>query len=323
MRLLPLTWLLFVALLAGCAPSFLVTPVNNTQDIEELTVREAGLFAPKIAIVEVEGVLLNARSGGVLQPQENRVSLFTQQLDAAARDPSVKAVVLRINSPGGAVTASDIMYQQVVRFRKTTGKPVVAAAQDVCASGAYYVACGADELIVHPTSIVGSIGVIYQTFNVERTLDMVGVRAEAIKSGPRKDMASPLRPLTPGERQIIQSMIDEYFARFRTIVLAAHPVESPEVIEQATDGRVFTGEQAVQWKLADRSGTLEDAIDRAAQLAKIDQPRVVLYRRPFGYGGSIYAASDTPPASAQSIQVNLPGIDNRLGPGFYYLWEGR
>src|SRR4051812_12941895 len=169
--------------LSGCSPSFLITPVQNTNAIEEVTVEPGQGWSPKkIAIIEVEGMLINARTGAFLGPQENTVSVFKQQLTQAAEDPDVKAVVLRINSPGGTVTSTDTMYTQLKTFRSKTHKPVVASAQDVCASGAYYVACGADKIVTHPTTVIGSIGVIFQDFDVADGMAKLGIRSNAIKS---------------------------------------------------------------------------------------------------------------------------------------------
>src|SRR4051794_18664883 len=162
--------LLPFCILSGCMPSFLITPVSSNQSLKEVTVEEGtggGFLSSqsKIVIIEVEGMLLNARTGGFLQAQENDVSLFAQQLKKAEQDGAVKAIVLRINSPGGTVSASDLMYEEVLRFKQRSKKVVVASAQDIAASGAYYVACSADKVVVQSTSVVGSIGVIFNTFD--------------------------------------------------------------------------------------------------------------------------------------------------------------
>ncbi|MGH7215369.1 MAG: signal peptide peptidase SppA [Tepidisphaeraceae bacterium] len=321
---LPLLALFF--LLVGCGtPSLLITPVANTQRLEAVEVEPGdGWFPKKIAIIEVEGMLLNARTGGFLQPQENKVSLFVEQLDVAARDPNVKAVVLRVNSPGGTVTASDTMYQKVVDFKKKTGKPVVASLQDVAASGGYYVATGADQIVAHPMSVVGSIGVIYHTFNIEGTLRKIGAEAKSITSGPFKDMGSPFKALSDDERAIMQRMVDEYYGRFVGMVVSQRPGVAAEAARQkiATDGRVFTGEQAVKVGLVDRTGLHEDAIDTARALAKAPGASVILYKRPYGYSGSIYASTEaTPQPQANVLHLSLPGARELLPTGFYYLWE--
>src|SRR5439155_6131609 len=135
-------------------------------------------------------------------------------LEMAEKDPSVKAVVLRVNSPGGTVTASDIMYETLLRFKQQTHKPVVASLQDLAASGAYYISCGADKIVAHPTSVVGSIGVIFNAFILQGTLEKIGAKAEAIKSGPLKDMGSPFREIDPESLAVMQRMVDEDYKRF-------------------------------------------------------------------------------------------------------------
>ncbi|HRK32780.1 MAG TPA: S49 family peptidase, partial [Tepidisphaeraceae bacterium] len=211
-QLLPLAaaWFLTILTAAGCSPpSVLLTPVFDSPKLKEQTV-QSGRFldGSKIAIIEVEGLLMNARAaGGIVGARENRLSLFTQQLERAETDRKVKAVVLRINSPGGTVTCSDAMYELVQRFKKRTGKPVIASFQEVAASGAYYVACAADTVVAQPSSVCGSIGVIFSSFNLEGTMNLIGVKPETVKSGRLKDMASPFKPLEGEERKIVQEMI--------------------------------------------------------------------------------------------------------------------
>jgi protease-4 len=309
--------------LAGCGvPSFLVTPVQNTSQLQEHTVREgSGWRQPKIALIEVEGMLMNMRTGGFLQPSENSVSRFTQEMERAAADPQVKAVVLRVNSPGGTVAASDVMYQTVKRFKEKTKKPVVASLQDVAASGAYYVSCSADKIVAHPMSVVGSIGVIFNTMNLEGTLAKIGAKVEAIKSGPLKDMGSPFRELDPQSRAVMQGMVNEYYGRFVSIVTSHRALKDEETRKTATDGRVFSGIRAVELGLADKVGLLDDAIDEAKSLAGAPNAKVVLYKRPYGYTGSIYASGSTPEPQANVMQLKLPGVGDPLPVGFYYLWN--
>lgn len=314
---------LMAGMLSGCGvPSFLITPVSNTNRLEEVQVQPgSGWSQPKIAIIEVEGMLVNARSGGFLQPTENKLSLFTQQLEKAEKDPRVVAVVLRINSPGGTVTCSDTMYTMVEQFRQKTGKPVLASTQEVAASGAYYIACGCDQIVAHPTSVIGSIGVVFETFDVSRGMDKLGIRAESIKSGDLKDMGSPFRPLAPEARAVMQGMIDEYYARFVSVVKSNRQLKPTASLATVTDGRVFSGQQAHELGLVDRLGTLEDAVALARQLSGSPNARVVMYKRPYGYGGSIYADGSTPLPRSNVLTLELPETDLLLPHGFYYLWR--
>jgi protease-4 len=322
MRIIPLAVVLF---LVGCsAPSFLVTPVANSQKLDEIGVKSGkGAFPPKIALIEVEGMLVNARTGGLFQAQENKLSLFTQQMDAAAADPKVKAVVLRVNSPGGTVTCSDTMYQLIKKFREDTHKPVIASGQEVMASGAYYLSTACDDIVVQPTTVVGSIGVIFELFEVDQGLAKLGITANAIKSKPHKDIGSPFRAMALEERQILQSTVDEYYQRFIGVVQAKYHLTDADTIATATDGRVFSGEQAKKIGLVDKVGLLEDAIDLAKQKSGANNAEVVMYKRPYGYMGSIYADTSTPaPNAAQANVLQLPlPASMSLPRGFYYLWQ--
>lgn len=313
------------AFVAGCgAPSLLITPVSNTNALTEQTVDEGeGMFHKKIVIIPIEGTLMNARSTNFMGNGENQVSLVAQQLKKAAEDSRIAAVVLRINSPGGTVTSSDTLYQMVQQFKLKTHKPVIASAQEVAASGGYYVACASDQIVAGPTSVVGSIGVIFTTFDIEGTMGKVGVRSYTIKSGPLKDMGSPFKAMTPGEREVIQGIVNDYFGRFRGIVATSRKLDADRVTK-VTDGRVFTGEQALALGLVDRTGTLEDAIDLAREKAGVPTASVVLYTRPYGYGGSIYASNQAPApqASGGITRLEIPGFNNEAMPsGFYYLWQ--
>lgn len=306
----------------GCgAPSFLVTPVSSSTKLREEIVAEGRGWCPdKVVIIEVEGMIVNARSGGFLQARENKVSLFAQQMKKAEEDPRVKAVVLRINSPGGTVAATEAMYETVLRFREKTRKPVVAASQEVAASGGYYLACAADQVVVQPTSIVGSIGVIFQTFDISGTLGKIGARTEAIKSGQMKDMGSPLKTMTAEERAVMQGIVDQFYGRFKGVVKRGRGLDDARVAS-VSDGRVFTGEQAVELGLADKMAMLPEAIEIAKELGKSPEAAVVLYRRPYGYGGSIYARDGGEPPEANVIQLNLEPSRAMLPTGFYYLWD--
>lgn len=309
-----------LAVLTGCGmPSLLITPVSSSTDLKEETVQPGRrMFANKVLLIELEGTILNTRAGGLFQAKENDVSLITQQLEKAANDSSVKVVVLRVNSPGGTVAASDTIYQEVLRFKTQTGRPVIAYGQDVMASGAYYVACAADQIMCQPTSIVGSVGVIFQSFDVSGTMNLIGVRSTAIKSGPMKDMGSPFKPLGDDEKLVMQGMVDDFFRRFKGLVGISRKLEGPK-LDAVTDGRVFTGEKALAMGLVDRTGTLNDALELARKLGNAPDAEVVLYKRPYGYSGSIYARAEPP--TAQTFQVQLLPQATQLPTGFYYLWN--
>ncbi len=310
-------------LFGGCGiTSFVVTPVQSSNKLDETTVMDgSGFFQSKIAIVEVEGVISNSKTGGLLSATENPVSLFDQELQKAADDSCVKAIVLRVNSPGGTVSASDVMYQMLKRFEAKTHKPVIASIQDVGASGAYYVSCAADKIVAQPTSLVGSIGVIFETFNVQGTMNKIGVVPRSYKSAAHKDIGSWFRESTKDEDDIMQALVDEYYERFKGIVRNNRPAIRSEDFTMMTDGRVFSGANARMLGLVDQTGMLEDAIQTAKDLSASPNAQVVEYKRPYSYGGSIYALNSAPTPKADVLQLQLPEAASILPAGFYYIWK--
>lgn len=312
------------ALVPGCGPtSFLITPVSGRRALEEREVERDSLWASKkLALIDVEGTLSNGRGLGLLGGEsENPVSLFKEKLDRAAADPAVKAVVLRINSPGGGVTASDIMYEETRRFREKSGKPVIAALQDTAASGGYYLACASDRIIATPTTVTGSIGVIMITPDLSGLMDRLGMRANVIKSGPLKDAGSPFREMQATDREVFQGIIDQMYERFLAVVQRARKGLSPEQIRALADGRVFLAPQAHEAGLVDQIGTLRDALAAAKSAAGASDAAfvVVQYARPSEYRANMFAAAPTGSA-VNLINVNLPLLGPEQGPQFLYLW---
>ncbi len=312
--------------LTGCFNGLVLTPTNVGTPIEEVAVTPAaGCFCfNKIALIDVEGTILNAQTGGLFGGGDNPVSLFRERLDAAACDKRVKAVVLRINSPGGAVTASDIMYRDLVNFRQETGKPVVACMMDVAASGGYYLAMGCDTVYAHPSTVTGSIGVIMSLYNASGLFKLVGVRSDPIKSGPNKDIGNPGRELTPEERAILQGMVNSFYEQFVKVVAEGRKHKlTLEQVRGLADGRVYTGLDAKHLGLVDEVGYLEDALKAALDLAGLCDAAVVAYDKGKGYRGSIYARAPIVPGQI-NVKVDVPGL-NALGgmgrTGFMYLWE--
>ena len=214
----------------------------------------------KIGIVEIKGLITEA--DGVLR-----------ELHQFAKDDSVKAIVVRIESPGGSVGASQEIYRELKRLRQK--KPVVASMGSVAASGGLYVALGAEKILASPGTLTGSIGVMIQIPNVSKLLEKIGVEATVIKSGPYKDTGSILRPLTEEEKALLYDTIKDVYEQFMATIAEARHLE-PEKIKKFADGRVFTGKRAKELGLIDELGNLEDAIRLAAKLAGLEgRPQVV------------------------------------------------
>jgi len=224
-----------------------------------------------VAVLRLDGAISDAPSGYLSTQQgitPQRVSDLLAQADA---DPAIKAVVVRVNSPGGSVVASDEIYHMLLDFEK----PVVFWMGGMAASGGYYISCGADYVFAHPDTLTGSIGVISQFVNAEELLDEIGVDAVIITSGPRKDMGSLFREMTEEEQAIWQEVIDEVYDGFVELVAQARDLPVEDVRELA-DGRVYTGRQAEDLGLVDAVGVSEDAISKAAELGGIEgEPRVI------------------------------------------------
>jgi protease-4 len=312
----------------GCGQNvgWVIKPVPTDEALRETVIAaDSGLFvADKILVLDVDGLLFNQRRGGLFALAENPVALFTEKLDKARMDPNVKAVVLRVNSPGGGVTASDIMYEQLRRFRGARGIPVVAVIEDVGASGGYYVACAADKIIAHPTSVTGSIGTMVQTVSVAGTMKLLRIDAQAVTSGPRKDMASAFKPLDPEDLAILKQMVDEYHGRFLSVVAKSRTNLTSEQIKALADGRVYTGEQAKQNGLVDDLGYIHESIAMAKEFGNLDRVKVVMYDRPLGYRANAYSRAPGPTAQSQVNLVNISADElfNSVHPQFLYLWTG-
>jgi protease-4 len=307
--------------LTGCFNGFVITPTHVGGPLEETVIVDAKHWCcrNKIAIIDINGLILNAHSSGLFGGGENPMSLFRERLDAAAEDKHVKAVVLRVNSPGGAVTASDIMYQEVLQFRRDTGKPVVACMMDVAASGAYYIAMGCDKVYAHPTTVTGSIGVIMSLYNASGLFAKIGVSSDPIKSGPNKDLGNPGRPMTDEERAILQGMVNSFYDQFVQVVVHGRGLPE-EQVRALADGRVYTGLDAKKAGLIDEVGYLEDALQDAMSMAGLQDATIIAYDRGEGFRGSIYAAMPKIPSQI-SVSLDLPGLNHPSGAAFMYLWE--
>ena len=303
--------------LSGCFYNIQLLP--STQPLQERVVSGEG--EAKILLTEITGVISEEEKGNAFMAEPNLVARIKEELKIAARDPAVRAVVIRINSPGGTVTASDLIHHELEAFKKKTGKTVIASIADLGASGGYYVAVAADKIVAHPTTVTGSIGVIMLNVNLQGLLEKIGVSGVAIKSGDKKDMGSPLRPMTEEERRLFQGIIDQMYEQFLTVVAAGRKGLTMEQVRRAADGRVYTARQALDLGLVDRIGYLDEAIEMARDAAGIKLARVVRYVRPGTYKDNIYSQSPVSgPATVNLVNFDLrswvqPGV-----PRFMYLW---
>jgi protease-4 len=275
---------------------------------------------PRVAVLDVDGLLLNQDFTGPLSAGENPVSLFREKLDAIGADPRVKAVVLRINTPGGGVTASDILWHDLREFKARTKLPVVACMLDVTAGGGYYLATAADVIVAHPTSVTGGIGVILNLYNLREMMGQFNIQPQEVKSGKHIDMGTPVRNLPEDVRKLLEKMAGEYHDRFRQIVVTSRP-KVDAAREETFDGRVFTAREALALRLVDQLGYLDDAVALAREMGQCEGAVPVLYRRANDPARSLYAVTPNTPLQATMLPVSVPGIDRTKLPTFLYLWQ--
>jgi len=308
---------LFAALAqAGCITVNLLEPSGPVRETQL-----SGTGDSKVLLLDLSGVIGSQDKDGLV-PQPNMLATFKEELTRAVKDEKIKALVVRVNSPGGTVTASDILHHELKTFKAAKKIPVVVSMMDVAASGGYYLAMAGDAILVHPSTVTGSIGVIMLTVNARGLLEKVGVEANAITSGPRKDMGSPFRVMTPEEKEIFQGVIDSFYQRFLSVVQEGRPNLSPDQIKRLADGRIYSGEQAKAAGLVDDIGYLDEAIELAKRKAGLSEARVVTYRRPGEYQNNIYSRALMGPGAGWSSLVNIDLLSMVRGgtPQFMYLW---
>lgn len=276
--------------------------------------RISGKGRDKLLLIEIGGFLSGEPRGTSLlgDKRPSLVSEVAEVVRKAETDSRVKGVILRINSPGGTVTASDTIYHELAAYKQRAGVPMVAHILDLGTSGAYYIAQASDRIVAQPTTVTGSIGVIMVRPSVTGLLGKIGVETEQITSGPYKGMGSPLTPLGEDERALFQAVIDDLYGRFVDAVAAGRPSLSRERIRELADGRIYTADQAKSAGLVDAIGYLDDAVAGLREAAGLESATVVTYSRPGDYKGSLYAAP------VVNIDLDLWPTGQ---PGFLYLWQ--
>jgi protease-4 len=271
----------------------------------------------KIAIIPIEGFIGFSETGGGIWERENIVSEVSAALEKAEKDPAVKAVILKINSPGGGITASDVIYHRLREF-KAVGKKIVALFGPLATSGAYYIACSSDLIIAHPTSVTGSFGVIIQFFNLEGLMKKIGVGDVTIKAGEQKDLLSPFRTLTAEERMLLQEVVDEMHDRFIEVIARGRNLDEAKTRE-LSDGRVFTATRARELKLVDEIGYETDAVDLARELAGLESARVVEYRSVKTFWD--FLRTRARPVFPRSQLSDFRALFRPVSPRLLYLWS--
>jgi len=307
--------LLAVCSIQGCA--FISIPLSSrTLPLEEKVLEGEG--RDKILLIDISGVISSEkkRSFADLDAGPDMVARVKEELTQAAEDDRIKAIILKINSPGGTVTASDIIYKELLKFKEKNKMYVTASLMDIAASGGYYIACAADTIVAHPTTVTGSIGVIAMKFNVKGLMDKLGVEDDTIKAGDMKDILSPFRPMTDEERKIIQDIIDSLHQQFMEAVVQGRQELSLDEVKPLADGRVFTAKQALDAELIDDIGYLDDAIEITKKETDIKEARIITYYRPSAYKNNIYSQT-----SFSVFNFGENDFLSYLPVRFMYLWN--
>lgn len=306
-----LNLILFAVLGTGKAESIAAASLSAPR-LEQHIVQHGDSSQGKIAVIPVRGIIA---SDDTTEWGTSMVDDITSALREAGSDDQVKGVVLAMDSPGGEVTAADIIYNEVRLLQKK--KPVVVAMSSMAASGAYYIACAADWIVANETTFTGSIGVIIQSLNYEQLFDKVGLDAVVFKSGKFKDMLSGSRPMTPEEQAYVEGMVMQVYDRFLGIVARARELPAEELRKGLADGRILTGLDAKEAGLVDEVGYLEDAFDKARALADVPDAEVIRYEPSFNFNRLLHLLGARASSEVQLRLGAAPAF--RLQPGRAYL----
>lgn len=277
-----------------------------------------GESGPQILMVDVSGMISAQPSPGAfgIGERESLLARVREQLDRGAEE-EVRALVLRIDSPGGTVTASEVLYQEILQFKEETGVPVVAAFMGTATSGAYYIAMAADTIVAYPTSVTGSIGVIFGGVNVSGLMEKVGVSNQTLTTGAFKDTGTPLRPMRRDEREQLQGVLDQMQDRFEAVVVAGRPGLDAARVATLADGRIYTANQALEAGLVDSLDGLPGAVAEAERRCGLERSRVVVFDRPGAHRANLFS---TPPGPAPAMLDPGALLGPLRQPGFLYLW---
>ena len=302
--------------LTGCVSVDLQGIISPSLKEHEIS-RDSFFTKNKILIVNISGLIRPGKSRGLFARYTTPNSIKAI-LNKAADDKNIVGVVLRINSPGGEVTATDVIYHDILAFKEETKIPVYASIMSLGTSGAYYIGAAADEIYSHPTSIIGSIGVIARVPQFSELADKIGYSEIIFKSGKNKDLGNPLTEMSEEQQVIFRNMIDSMHERFLEIVVDNRSgFATKDELRSVADGSIYTSQDALRIELIDGIAYLDEVIEKVKLSAGLEKAKVITYDHGSGYDSNIY--------SKLPLQVNLLNIDlrNIFGdsqPGFHYLW---
>lgn len=315
-----IVFLFSVTVIFACAAPDVKLFTDATDPLQEVTIQ--GTEKGKVLLISIDGVISSNPDEKFLRTMPSMVQEVVSQLNMAQKDDEIRSVLLKIDTPGGSTTASDILYNEILSFKEKTGKKIVVAMMDIAASGGYYISLPADVILAHPTTVTGSIGVIFLRPKITGLMDKIGLEVAVNKFGENKDMGSPFRQSTQEEQAIFQGVTDGLGKRFLGLV-SKHRGLSDAHLSDISTARIYLADEALSLGLVDKIGYLGDALEEAKKISGLpSNAKVIAYRRSKFPDDNLYN-----PFTTQSTAMNAPAINlaiptaiHNLKPGFYYIW---
>ena len=313
--------MLILMMVTACSGPRIKLFSDTIDPLKEFTLEGSG--TDKILLIPVNGLISDRPKKGLIHTSASLVEQIVSQINKAEKDKQIKAVLFKINSPGGTITASDLLYHEISLFKERTGTKITVSMMDVATSGAYYISLPADFIMAHPTTVTGSVGVIYLQPKVGGLMDKIGLGVDVKKYGKNKDMGSPFRDSSEEEQKLMQKAVNDFGDRFIRLV-QKHRKPERQALSEISTARVFLAEEALKLGLVDKIGYLSDAVKESKMLAGISKDaRVVVYRRNEFPEDNYY---NTAGIASEDLNISVINIELpeslSLKTGLYYLWPG-
>jgi protease-4 len=313
--------MLILIMVTACSGPRIKLFSDTIDPLKEFTLEGSG--TDKILLIPVNGLISDRPKKGLIHTSASLVEQIVSQINKAEKDKQIKAVLFKINSPGGTITASDLLYHEISLFKERTGTKITVSMMDVATSGAYYISLPADLIMAHPTTVTGSVGVIYLQPKVGGLMDKIGLGVDVKKYGKNKDMGSPFRDSSEEEQKLMQKAVNDFGERFIRLV-QKHRKPERQALSEISTARVFLAEEALKLGLVDKIGYLSDAVKESKMLAGVSKDaRVVVYRRNEFPEDNYY---NTAGIASEDLNISVINIELpeslSLKTGFYYLWPG-
>jgi protease-4 len=317
-----ITFLVLIFILTSCTSVKLSLFSGKSEKLKAYQL--SGNTKDSILIIPVEGMISNSPEFSLFSEHPGMLENIKSQLKSAEHNKNIKGIVLKINSPGGLVTASDILYNEIMNFKKKTGKKIVVSMMDIATSGAYMVALAGDLITAHPTTVTGSVGVVFLRPQFSGLMNKLGLSVDVTKSGTDKDMGSPFRPSTELENQKFQHVIDNFNKKFQALVKKKRKL-SDEVMEKVATAQIFVADDAFKLGLVDKICYLNEAVNECKKISGLgNNASVIIYRRKYYADDNIYNSSQS---KSENQRISMMNIDifkplTDLKCGFFSIWPG-